>query len=192
MSKIAKATARPKGYNRKKKEGIVDELSVKVAKAKALVFTNYQGLTHQQLEKLKKALRAANAELVIAKNSLLLRALQSTEKKSSAVVGSRSTVDILVGPTATLLAYEDIVLPLKALAKTIKELKLPIIKFGILDGEMLAAGDIDRLSLLPPKEVLLAQLVGGLKAPIYGLHRALNWNLQRLVMTLSAIQQKKS
>ena len=176
-----------KGENRVKKEGIIKELSEKVEKAKALVFTNYQGLTHQQLEKLKKALRTANAELVIAKNSLLKIALNQ-----------ESGIKDMEGPTATLFAYEDIVLPLKELAKTIKLLNLPVIKIGLTrqktgskNWDMLSVAEVNRLSTLPTREVLLAQFIGGLKTPIYGLHRALQWNIQKLVLTLGAIQDKK-
>ena len=103
-----------------------------------------------------------------------------------------SQLSTLEGPTATLFAYDDVVAPLKELAKIIKALKLPTIKFGIVDGKLLAENEVIRLSTLPSRQVLLAQLVGGLKSPIYGLHRALNWNIQKLVLTLKAIETKKS
>ncbi len=183
---------------RQKKEVVVAQLSEKVAKAKAFVFTNYQGMTHKQLEGLKKGLKAANAELVVAKNSLLKIALTTNkaleikhnEKKEN---GAKFMINDsnLEGPTGAIFAYGDIVNPLKELAKTIKTLKLPLIKFGIVEGRVLAEGDIVRLSTLPSREVLIAQLVGGLKSPIYGLHRALNWNIQKFVMTLKAVQDKK-
>lgn len=171
-----KDEAKKVSKNRQKKEAIVAKLSEKAAKAKALVFTNYQGMTHVQLEQLKKALKTADAELVVAKNTLLKLALKTQD---------------LEGPTGTIFAYGDIIDPLKELAKTIRTLKLPLIKFGILEGKLLAEADIVRLSTLPSREVLLAQLVFGLKSPLYGLHRVLNWNLQKLVMTLNAIQKTK-
>jgi large subunit ribosomal protein L10 len=93
--------------------------------------------------------------------------------------------------TATLFLYGDPVMPLKALAKIIKELSLPVIKFGILDGSSITSEQIMKLSTLPSKETLLTQLVVGLKSPISGLHRALNWNLQKFVMTLKAIEKTK-
>ena len=101
-------------------------------------------------------------------------------------------VNSLKGPTATLLAYDDVIAPLKALAKTIKELKLPEIKFGIFEGKIIDTKQVNTLSTLPPREVLIAQVVGGIKSPLYGLHRVLNWNIQKFVMTLNAISQSKS
>ncbi len=165
--------------NRAKKEIVVNALTEKVNRAKAIIFTGYQGMTHIQLEQLKKSLKKLNTELVVAKNSLLSIAIKHHNTKP------------LEGATATLFAYDDIVLPIKEIAKLIKTIKLPTIKFGIVEGKLLAENDVIRLSTLPSRDMLIAQLVGGLKSPIYGLHRALNWNIQKLVMTLSAIQQKK-
>ena len=168
--------------NRQKKEAIVVKLSEKVSRAKAMVFTNYQGMTHKQLEELKKGLRKADAELVVAKNTLLKLTLARPTWEEG----------LAKGPTAALFTYSDVIAPLKELSKVIKNLKLPTIKFGIFDQKMLTSDDIMKLASLPSREVLLAQVVGGIKAPIFGLHRALNWNIQKFVMTLGAIQKSKS
>lgn len=168
---------------REQKTKVIAELGEKINKAKALVFTNYQGMTHQQIEQLKKALKTSDAELIIAKNTLLKRALEGENSKEE--------ID-LKNPTATIFAYSDPIAAVKELYKIIKNLKLPVIKFGLLEGKLLDEKDVIKLSTIPSREVLLAQVVGGLKSPIFGLHRALNWNLQKLVMTLSAIQKNKS
>lgn len=167
--------------NKEKKMAVVASLSDKFGKAKAVVFTNYAGLTHQQIEALKRELKKAESEFVVAKNSLIER---SSAKK---LEGEH----VLEGQTGTLFLYNDIVEPLKALAKTIKELNLPDVKFGIMDGNFITADQVSKLATLPTRDVLLAQVVFGLKSPISGLHRALNWNLQKLVMTLNAVAQSK-
>lgn len=168
--------------SRQEKEQIVAKLSEKIARAKALVFTNYRGLTHKQLEQLKKSLKALNAELVVTKNTLLKIALKNLKFKIQ---------DDLVNPTAALFVYDDVIAPLKQIAKTLKLLGLPTIKFGILNNQALTGDQLLKLAMLPSREVLLSQVVSGLKSPVFGFHRALSWNLQKLVMTLSAIQQKK-
>lgn len=170
--------------NRQKKIEIVTKLNEKIAKAKAIVFTNYQGLTHKQLEGLKKTIKPLNAEYVVAKNSLVLRALEENKIK----------VDDLKqfeGPTGTLLIYEDFVGPLKELAKLVKELGIPSVKFGVMEDKNLTGEQVMKLSTLPTRETLLTQIAVGLKSPISGLHRALNWNLQKFVMTLSAVVAAK-
>jgi large subunit ribosomal protein L10 len=167
--------------NRQKKEKIVGELLEKVNRAKGFVFTSYQGLTHKQLEDIKKAVKAADADFVATKNRLVLKAMEGKVKVESE----------LKNATATLFLYGDPVLPLKAIAKSIKELNLPAIKFGILDGIQMSSEELLKLSTLPSRETLLTQLVIGLKSPISGLHRALNWNIQKFVMTLKAIEKTK-
>lgn len=170
--------------NRQKKIGIVADLNVKLAKAKAIIFTNYQGITHKQLEALKKAIKPMDAEYVVAKNSLVLRALDENKIK---LEGDNP----LEGPTGTLLIYGDIVAPLKQLAKTIKELGLLNVKLGIMENKLVTGEQVLKISTLPSRETLLSQIAAGLKSPISGLHRALNWNLQKLVMTLGAVAKAK-
>ncbi|MBI2025992.1 MAG: hypothetical protein HYT06_01275 [Candidatus Levybacteria bacterium] len=60
-----------------------------------------------------------------------------------------------------------------------------------MDNAFITTDQVMTLSSLPTREVLLAQLVGGLKSPIFNLHKALNWNLQKLVLTLNAVANTK-
>lgn len=171
--------------NRQKKEVLIAEYTEKVEKAKGIVFANYQGLTHLQLEGIKKAMKKMDAEFVAAKNTLLLRALEGK-------VDVTSEKDKFTQPTAALFIYNDIIEPIKSLAKTVKEFSLPVVKFGILEGKIITDKEVAKLATIAPLPVLRAQLLGQMKAPISGLHRALNWNLQSLVMTLNAIKAKKA
>ncbi|MSU26057.1 MAG: 50S ribosomal protein L10 [Candidatus Levybacteria bacterium] len=165
------------------KAKVVAHLFEKVKKSTAMILTNYQGMTHIQIEDLKRILKKFDSDLTITKNTLLLRALK--ESKIDA------PVEMFNQPTATIFTYNEPSTALKELSKFIKILKMPIIKFGVFDGKFLSGNEVVRLAMLPSREVLLSQLVGGLKSPIYGLHRALNWNLQKFVMTLKAIEAKK-
>lgn len=117
---------------------------------------------------------------MVAKNTLLQKAMTDIKE-----------IEDLEGPTGTIFAYSDVVAPLKEVAKAIKQFALPTIRFGLLEGQVLNGEQILKIASLPTREVLIAQFVGGLKAPLFGFHRALSWNLQKLVMTLSEIQKKK-
>jgi len=171
--------------NRVRKQGLVAEISEKVNKSKAMVFTNYTGLTHKQLETFKKEIKKSDAEFAVAKNTLIKRALTDAHLET----GDAKHFDL---PTGTMFLYGDIVEPLKALAKMVKDFEKPQIKFGLLDGKIMSDKEVLKLSTLPSRNVLLAQLAGMMKSPIQGLHRSLNWNLQKFVMTLSAIQKQKA
>ena len=168
--------------NKEKKIAIVAEVKEKVDRAKAMVFTDYTGLSHKQLEDLKKEIKKADAEYVVAKNTLVKIAL------GDKVAGEE---DKFQKPTGAMFLYGDVVAPLKALAKMIKETEKPAIKFGLLDGKVVTDKEVLKLSTLPSREVLLAQLAGMLMSPISGLHRAMQWNLQKLVMTLAAVEKQK-
>jgi len=171
--------------NRQKKEKIVADVTAKVVKAQAMVFADYQGLTHQQLEELKKQLKKADAEFVAIKNTLMERALEGK-------VDAETLKLHFNHPTGALFIYSDMVEPLKAISKSFKERELPRIKFGYIDGKVVTDKDVLKIASLPPLPVLQAQLLGQMLAPIQGLHRALNWNLQTLVLTLNAIKEKKT
>lgn len=166
--------------NRQKKIEIVAGLNEKIGRSKAIIFTNFEKVTHKQLETLKRAIKPMDAEYVVAKNSLVLRALEENKIKLEGE-------GLLDGPTGTLLLYGDVVGPLKQLAKTIKELGLLNVKLGIMENKFLTGEQVLKISTLPSREVLLSQIAAGLLSPISGLHRALNWNLQKFVMTLAAV-----
>ena len=170
--------------NRQKKEAIVEEIVEKALRAKALVFTNYEGLTHKQLEGFKKAIKPLESDYVVAKNTLILRSLE----KANIKIENPASLD---GPTGTMFLYGDVVEPLKKLAKVIKEFNLPTVKFGILNNQALTSEQVLKLATLPSRDTLIAQFVGGLKSPLFGLHRALNWNIQKLVFTLKAVEKSK-
>lgn len=65
--------------NRQKKIDIVAGLNEKIGRSKAIIFTNFEKVTHKQLESLKKAIKPMEAEYIVAKNSLVLRALEETK-----------------------------------------------------------------------------------------------------------------
>lgn len=166
-----------------KKIDTVNELTDKVKQAKALVFANYQGLKHKQLEELRKNLKKVQAEFVITKNTLIKRALGNDGK-------SVPDAD-LSGASATLFAFNDEASPVKELVNFFKSANLGTVRSGILGATPMNEVQVNKLASLPPKDVLLGKLVGQLQAPLYGLHNALSWNLRTLVWTLDAVKAKK-
>ncbi|MBI3379381.1 50S ribosomal protein L10 [Candidatus Gottesmanbacteria bacterium] len=173
-----------------RKTDAVSVLSDKFGKAKAMFLTDYRGLTHQQLETLKKGLKKVEGEFVVAKNTLLKIAMQKNAKMENASM--QKLEKELKNPTATLFAYGDEIAAIKELANFIKTTQLPKIKLGFFDGKLANEADFKKLASLPSREVLLSMLVGQLKSPISGLHYAMSWNLRKLVTVLGNIKDKKS
>ncbi len=169
---------------KQKKIDTVSSLTDKVNRAKAIVLTDYRGLKHKQFEEIRKVLKKLDAELVVAKNRLLKRALGN--KKTATLEQTLSE------PTATLFSYADEVAPLKALLKFFKATATGKAKAGLLGSQSLSSSDVERLANLPTRDALLGQLAGALNAPIQGLHYALSWNLTAFLYALNAVKGKKS
>jgi len=165
-----------------KKIDTVQHLTDKLSKAKSVIFADYTGLKHKQLETLRKNLKKTGAEFTVTKNKLLERALSDTAK---------SVAPYLKENTGTLFNYDDEVGGLKELLKFFKLTALGKTKGGLLGNIALTGDDVDRLSKLPSRQALLGQLAGQLMAPLSGLHYALSWNINRLVWGLNNIKNKK-
>ncbi len=166
-----------------KKIDTVTDLTEKLARAKSVMLTDYRGLKHKQMEELRGALKKANADFMVAKNRLFLRALGSKAK---------SLKEYLKDTTAILFSYADGVAPLKELVKYFKAAGVGKTKIGLVEGRMLLEDDLLRLSTLPTRDVLLSQLARQLNAPIQGLHYTLSRNVRRLLYALQQIQKSKS
>lgn len=167
---------------KQKKIETVEKLTTKVTQAKSLVFVDYRGLKHKQLEELRKLLKKTEAEFVVTKNRLLLRALSARADEVK---------DVLQDVTATLFAYADEVAPLKELIKFFKTAGSGKAKGALWGTTVLTEGEVTRLAQLPPRQVLLGQLAAQLQAPLWGLHYALSWNIRKLMYALRAIKEQK-
>lgn len=161
----------------------LEEIKGKLETAQAVFLVDYTGLTHIQLEEFRHELATAKAEAAVLKNTLVNIALQ--EKKIDAS-------EQLKGPHAVIFANEDPISTAKVILAFNKKYQLPIVKFGIFENNIIDEGKITQLSTIPPKEVLIAKLLGLLNSPITGLVYGLNFNTQKLAQLLKAIEEKKT
>ncbi len=197
MIKDAKSTAEKPikiSAGKKRKIDIVKNLMEKFSRAESLFLTDYQGLSHKQLEALRKALKKAEAEFLIIKNTLIKIAL--AESTNAPFLKSNQEIkkqfeQVLTHPTAAFLTFGDQMAALKVLAKFIKDNQLPKIKLGIFEGKLTSNTEFMKLAALPSREELVGMLLSQLKSPIYGFYNSLNWNLQKFVILLNAIKSKK-
>jgi large subunit ribosomal protein L10 len=94
---------------------------------------------------------------------------------------------MLVGPTALTMVNGDAALAAKALADAARTMQLLDFKGGMLNGSLLSADDVRSIARLPSREVLTAQLVGTIAAPLSGLVRTLNALIAGVAIQLQAI-----
>lgn len=181
---------------RAQKEKIAQKLTEKFQTAKAVVFTDFKGLTMPQLDELRAKLKELNSEFTITKNTLLKLAVSenearlgnSAEKNKSTESVMSELSKIFEGPTATLFAYGDQISPIKALVKALKDAGMGKVKMGLLDSELMDESKIQQLASLPSKDELRTKTVGILAAPLQGMIGVLNGNLRNLVYVLNKIQ----
>ncbi|MDF1613449.1 50S ribosomal protein L10 [Desulfurivibrio dismutans] len=167
---------------REEKAGVVQELSDRFATAKLAVLADYRGLTVSSMQQLRRELRDSSAELKVAKNTLLGRAIQGTPFEPLS--------GHLQGNTALTLS-EDPVAPAKVLVKFAKDNPKLVIKTAVLDGRELRPEDLTALSKLPGINELRAQFLGLLQAVPTGFVRVLNGVPQKAVYLLQAIKEQK-
>jgi len=170
--------------DRANKETFVAELRDRISRAPAFYLTDFTGLTVKQMTALRRSLRAAGAEYVVAKNRLVQRALAETELPDIS--------EGLSGPTGVVFGYGDAVSAAKALSDFAKTHdQRPVLKLGIMDNKVLFPEQIDRLAQLPPREQLLAELAGVLQAPIAALAGVLGAKLQETAGLLDALKLER-
>ena len=162
------------------KEKLIAELTERLQSADALLVADYRGLTNSQLASLRVELLNHGAKLTVVKNTLTRRAAEAA--------GADGLLALLEGPTAIAFveAAGNPVAVAKALTDAAKETKILTLRGGVLSGNPISGADIESLAKLPPLDVLKAQLVGVIVAPLSQLVAVLNAPLQNLVGLIDA------
>jgi len=151
---------------RPEKATIVSDLSEKLNRSPFILVTDYQKMKVPQFGELRNRLMPAGAEIRVVKNSFLKRAMAASDLPD---VG-----DQLTGQTAIVLGESDVAPVAKILKAFAKEFKIASLKVGVVDKAILSTADVEALAELPPREELLAQLLGLLLMPATSLVRVLN------------------
>ena len=162
----------------------VSELKDKLERSSIALATTCTNLNVNELNELRKRTREAGVEFVVIKNTLLHLAADAAAKPQ--------IKEIVQGPTAIAFGYDEPVDVAKTLHEYITSTRSELSIQGAVigDGPVLPAADVIRLAGLPPKPQLIAQLLGQIQAPIYGLLNILNgplWNFGGLLQ--ARIQQ---
>lgn len=159
---------------------MIAALAERLAGTPTIVAADFRGLTVTQLGELRTRLRAADARFSVVKNTLARRA--------AAEGGREALVPLLEGPTGLAWVSGDAAAAAKVLNDFAAEHPGSLtLKGGLLEGEELPAGDVVRLARLPSREQLLAQLAGGVAAPLSGLAGSLNQLVGGLARALAAV-----
>lgn len=169
------------------KEAIVSNVAEELKKAQGVILTDYRGLSVAQITELRKKLRDSDTHFTVVKNTLFKRATEGI------VTPDPKLDESLNGPTAVGFANKDAIESAKAIMDYIAANRnTPLkVKGALVDGRFYDAKQVDALSKIPPKPVLIAQMLGSMNAPITGLVGTLNGVVSNFVYTLQALHDKK-
>jgi len=146
--------------HRSDKERVVSQLAERLRSTETLMVADYRGLTMPEIEELRTRLLEAGARFTVVKNTLTRRAAEEA--------GAKDVLELIDGPTAIafLESDGDPVAVAKVLSETARARDVLVIRGGLLEGSLVGDDAIKRLATLPPAEVLHAQLVGAVAAPL--------------------------
>lgn len=169
--------------NLEDKKLVVSELAAVAASAHSAVAAEYRGLTVAQMTELRRQARASGVYLRVVKNTLAKRAVQGTDFECMQAG--------LVGPLVLAFSQEEpgaAARLIKDFAKANDKLEVKLVSFG---GQMLGAGDLERLASMPTRDQAISLLMAVMKAPMDKFARTLNEVPGKLVRTVAAIRDQK-
>ncbi|MFH1287958.1 MAG: 50S ribosomal protein L10 [bacterium] len=169
---------------RAEKQKKVEGLQDKILKSKCCVLTEYRGLNVENINNLRKKIREAGGEYHVVKNTLT--------NIASKKIGLGGLESHLKGPIAIAFGYGNESAMAKILFDFSKKFGNFKIKAGVLDGvNIIDANVLKKLSMLPEKDVLLSQLMSGIRGPLFDLVNVLQANLQNMVSVINELKLQK-
>ncbi|MFM1539009.1 50S ribosomal protein L10 [Helcococcus bovis] len=165
------------------KQQVVSEIKDAIQNSKSVVVVEYRGLNVEQVSDLRNKYRAEGVSYKVYKNTMVKIALEE--------LGYEGFEEYLAGPNGFVFSNEDMVAGPRITVNFAKENEKLVVKAGLLDGKVVDAEDVKALAKLPTREVLVAQVLGGLNAPIAGFANVLQGTLRQVVYALNAVKEKQ-
>lgn len=165
------------------KEAEVEELKDKFERAEGVVLSNYRGISANDMVELRESFTKEGIEYRVVKNTLASIAAEEA--------GLEGLPELLDGPIAVAVGYDDPVLPFKITTDTAEEYDDFSAKGGVIEGDMVAPDEIEAISKLSSKEELLANLAAGLKSPVRKLAFVLKAKVKDLTVALDQVLKAK-
>ena len=165
------------------KTEIIEELAAQIGGATSMIVADYRGLSVAQITKVRTDLQAADANLVVSKNTLARVAAERS--------GAGDLVGFLKGPSAIVFVRGDVAAAAKILTDAAASTRILTVRGAVVDGRAFDAADVAALAKLPSRDVLIAQVVRGIAAPISGFVGTLAAIPRGLVIALDQVRQQK-
>ena len=162
----------------------IDAIKAKIEKAQVAVITEYQGLTVEDITKLRREIQKTGGDYMVTKNTLAKIAVKGTEYEALA--------EKMTGPIALAFGFEDPVSPAKAVVKFIKESKKGAIVGAVLEGKLMTEAETRALADLPSKEEKIKKMLGSINSPASGIVGSINAVMSQLTRAMAAVRDQKA
>ncbi len=159
-----------------------EELQEVMENAKTILLTDFTGMSVAEFDELRLKCFQNQIQFRIAKNRIVKLVLER--------LGHIGVSEFLSGPTGFCMGFDDPILPVRIISDFAKAKNRPVIKGCLMDGTLYGAEDANKLKDIPPREVLLAMVVGGIAAPLSGFVFVLNEILRSFAAVVDAIAVK--
>ncbi|MDD5623418.1 MAG: 50S ribosomal protein L10 [Candidatus Peribacteraceae bacterium] len=169
---------------REEKTRQLTELKEKMQKAQSLVFAQYIGLTVMEVGELRQKLREANAEMKVAKKTLM----RIASKDAGLPVVEDSSLE---GPVACIFSFTDPLSGAQVAFKFGKDHGQVKIIGGVFEGKILSKAEALELAKMPSRQQLLAIFASMLRSPLVSFASICNSPLSGMARGLSELAKKK-
>jgi large subunit ribosomal protein L10 len=166
------------------KKKIVEGLTSRFEKATGVYLVDFETMNVEQVNKFRGELRKVNAEYVVAKNTLIAKALETIE-------GKEFPADKLKGQSGVVLAYDDPTVPSKVIKKAFEKDEKPKLKAALLDGQLFDGSQLKQIASLPSKEDMIAAIMGSLSAPASGIAGSMGALIRDIASMIEEVAKKR-
>jgi large subunit ribosomal protein L10 len=166
--------------HRDQKEQVVAELTERLRESQTLLVADYRGLKMTEIDALRGELLKHGARFSVVKNTLTRRAAEAA--------GADALLALLDGPSAIafLEAGSDPVAAAKALSDAARTTRILTIRGGLLEGRAMSGDEVESLAKLPSADVVRAQVLGAITAPLTTIVGLFTAPLQNLIGLIDA------
>ena len=170
---------------RSEKEQIIADVSDRVGRANGMFFTDFVGLTVEEVTELRRDFHKSGIDYQVIKNTLIQKALEQAG-------GYDKVFSALVGPTAVAFAYEDAAVPAKIIHKFSQKHKKLSLKACLLEKQYYDGSKLEELAKMPSRPEVVAGILGCIQSPLAGVPMVINAVMRDLVSVISEIEKKKA
>ncbi len=164
--------------SKERKHELVDQYADWLKRCQAVILADYRGQPTKSVYQLRTKVRAAQGEFHVIKNTLLIHALRQA--------GMSVPEEMLTGPTAAVFCFEDPPAVAKAVIQFADEAKTFAVKGSILGNKVIDAAGVKTLSELPPRPIVMGQVLGTIQAPAGKIAGVVNAGLRQVVAVIQA------